>query len=290
MRGLCRGTRVGATLRKVASNGRPANVSLRQSLAPVIDFVFPPRCPGCGDAVLADPHGDDALCGACFAKLELPGEPSCAACQRPFGADHFAAEALCAKCLAEPPLHDGIVAATIYGEISRQMVLDLKHAGRIALAGPMGRRIAARIGERGGTDPLIVPVPLHRWRIWKRGYNQSALIAGSIARSRGWALAPDALIRRRATRSLGGLSPDQRKAEVRGAIAISPKWAGRIRGRAVVLVDDVLTSGATSEACVRALKAAGATRVVIACYARVVAGDPVVRIADEISEVEAAEA
>lgn len=256
-------------------------MSLRQTLAPVIDFVFPPRCPGCGDPVLADPHGDDALCAACFGRLELPGEPSCAACQRPFGADHFAAEACCAKCLAEPPPHDGIVAATIYGEVSRQMVLDLKHAGRIALAGPMGRRIAARIGERAGPDPLVVPVPLHRWRMWRRGYNQSAMIARSIARAKGWTLIPDALVRSRATRSLGGLNPDQRKAELRGAIAVSARMQPRVAGRDVVLVDDVLTSGATSEACVHALKRAGAARVVIACYARVIAGDPVMSLPPE---------
>lgn len=250
-------------------------VSLRQVLAPVIDFVFPPRCPGCGDAVLADPHGDDALCATCFARLELPGEPSCATCQRPFGADHFAAEARCARCLAEPPQHDGIVAATIYGDVSRQMALDLKHAGRIALAGPMGRRIAARIGDRAGPNPLVVPVPLHRWRIWRRGYNQSAMIARSIARDKGWSLLPDALIRNRATRSLGGLNPDQRRSELRGAIAVSRHATPRIAARDVVLVDDVLTSGATSDACVRALKHAGAGRVIIACYARVIAGDPV---------------
>ncbi len=101
-----------------AVQGQTMPVSLRQALAPVIDFVFPPRCPGCGDPVLADPHGDDALCAACFSRLDLPGEPSCAACQRPFGADHFAAEARCAKCLAQSPAHDGIVAATTTGKVN----------------------------------------------------------------------------------------------------------------------------------------------------------------------------
>lgn len=155
------------------------------------------------------------------------------------------------------------------------MVLSLKHGARIALARPMGRRIAARIGDRAGDDPLVVPVPLHRWRLWKRGFNQSALLARAIARARGWAIRPDALVRVRATPSLGGLNPGQRKRVLSGAIRVSPRAKAVVGGRTVLLVDDVLTSGATSDACVRALKRAGAARVVIACYARVVEGSPV---------------
>ncbi|RVQ69776.1 ComF family protein [Croceicoccus ponticola] len=254
-------------------------MSLRLILAPIVDFVFPPRCPACGDAIAGGaPAGDDALCADCWTKLKLPGEPSCAACQRPFGADHLGVDALCGRCLTQLPCHDGIVAATIYGDISRQMVLDLKHAGRIALAGPMGRTLAARIGDRTGPDTIVVPVPLHRWRLWKRGYNQSALMAKAIAKARGWAHGPDVLRRVRATPSLGGLNPAERTRALMGAIAIAPRWRDRIRGRSVLLVDDVLTSGATSDACVRALKAAGAGKVLFACYARVIDGDAVVAL------------
>jgi len=194
-------------------------------------------------------------------------------CQHPFGSDHLAGEALCARCLVESPRHDGIVAATIYGDVSRAMILALKHGGRIALAGPMGRALAARFADRAGQDPVIVPVPLHRWRLWKRGYNQSALIARSLARARRWQIEPQALRRIRRTPSLGGMNPGQRRKALAGAIEIDAR--AKVKGRTVVLVDDVLTSGATSDACVRALKSAGASKVIVACYARVPFADPV---------------
>lgn len=260
-------------------------MSLRQTFAPIVDFVFPPRCPACGEAIAADAQGDDALCADCWSRLRLPGEPSCATCQHPFGADHLGADAQCGRCLAQPPLHDGIVAATIYGEVSRDLVLALKHGGRIALARTMGRSLAARLGDRaGGTmqdSPLVVPVPLHRGRLWHRGYNQSALIARSLARARGWEVMPDLLRRVRATPTLGGLDPRQRREALAGAIVVRKGMHASLRGRAVVLVDDVLTSGATSDACVRALRGAGASRVVVACYARVEVGDPVAPLAKD---------
>ncbi len=177
-------------------------------------------------------------------------------------------------------MHNGIVAATVYGDVSRQMVLDLKHAGRIALAGPMGRTLAARLSGRVEGEPLVIPVPLHRGRLWKRGYNQSALLGRSLARARGWQFVPDGLTRRKATPSLGGLDPKERKDALKGAIAMAASKASLVSGRDIVLVDDVLTSGATSDACVRTLKKAGARRVVIACYARVIAGDPVMPVPD----------
>lgn len=250
-------------------------MSLRQTFAPIVDFVFPPRCPACGEAIIADAQGDDALCAACWTRLRLPGEPSCATCQHPFGADHFGAEAQCARCLAQPPVHDGIVAATIYGDVSRDLVLALKHGGRIALARAMGRSLAARIGDRAGASPIVVPVPLHRGRLWRRGYNQSALIAGSLARAREWRVMPDLLRRVRATPTLGGLNPQQRRETLAGAMVVRKGMEPVLRDTTVVLVDDVLTSGATSDACVGALRRAGAARIVVACYARVVAGDPV---------------
>jgi len=191
----------------------------------------------------------------------------------PFDADDIAAGRQCASCIAAPPEHDGIVAATIYGDVSRELVLGLKHTGRIALAGPMGRTLAARMGNGAGETCLVMPVPLHRWRLWKRGYNQSALIGRSLAKARSWPFAPDGLRRIRATPSLGGLGPEKRREVLRGAIALSRNWEDRIAGRDIVLVDDVLTSGATSDACVSVLKHSGARRVVIACYARAVS-DP----------------
>jgi ComF family protein len=233
------------------------------SFAPLVDLVYPPRCPACGEGIAAQ----EGLCAACWAELIFPGEPCCAGCQRPFGPD-LAAGSLCAQCLAETPLHDGIAAGTLYNDASRKLVLAFKHGRRIALAAMLARMISARLPELEGSW-LIVPVPLHRWRLWRRGFNQSALLARELARLRGQVVLVDALKRRKATRMLGGLGKAARARALSGAIAVNPRAAERIVGADVVLVDDVITSGATSEACVRALRKAGARRVRIACFARV---------------------
>jgi ComF family protein len=134
----------------------------------------------------------------------------------------------------------------------------------------MARLMAARMGPmEADASWLVVPVPLHRWRLWRRGFNQAALLAREIARSKGMRLEVDALLRTRATPMLGGLGSKARARALAGAIAVNPKRAEHLRGASVMLVDDVLTSGATSHACVSALKRAGAKRVAIACFARV---------------------
>jgi len=233
------------------------------AIAPVIDLIFPPRCPLCGEALAAQ----DGLCAACWSTLSVPGEPCCDLCQRPFP-EGIVDGTVCAPCLAEPPRHDGIAAATLYNEPSRRLLLAFKHGGHIAHAPLLSRMMAARLPPMD-PDWLVVPVPLHRWRIWRRGYNQSALLAGELARSTGARLVVDALVRRKATPTLGGLGRTARARALSGAIAVNPPRAEQLKGAKVLLVDDVLTSGATSGACVAALKRAGASRVVIACFARV---------------------
>lgn len=132
----------------------------------------------------------------------------------------------------------------------------------------LARLIAARLPALEG-DWLVVPVPLHRWRLWTRGFNQAALLAHEIARLTGARLLVDGLERNRRTPPLGGLGRKARKRTLAGAVAVSARRAAAITEAQIVLVDDVLTSGATSDACVRALKRAGAAKVVIACFARV---------------------
>jgi len=231
--------------------------------APVVDLIFPPRCPLCGEG-LASQGG---LCGACWGELAIPGEPCCASCQRPFG-DGIASGSVCAPCLADPPRHGGIAAGTLYTEASRRLVLAFKHGRRIALAPMLARLIEPKLAR---IDPewLVVPVPLHRWRLWRRGFNQSALLARELAHAKGARLSVDALVRRKQTPSLGGLGRKARERALSGAIAVNPRHAASLQGRKVLLVDDVLTSGATSDACVGVLRRAGAQEVVIACFARV---------------------
>lgn len=243
-----------------------------RQVAPLVDLVFPPRCPLCGDALARQ----DGLCGPCWSTLVIPGAPACSLCQRPLSdplgladlAEASESGLVCAPCMADPPRHAGIHAATLYTDPSRRLVLSLKHGRHLALADLLARLMIARIPPLEGTW-LVVPVPLHRWRLWQRGFNQSAELGRRIARSRGMQLLVDGLVRHKRTPALGGLDKRQRAEVLRGAITASPSRLAAIKGADVLLVDDVLTSGATSDACVRALQKAGAGRVRIVCFARV---------------------
>lgn len=243
---------------------------LRESLAPLVDLVFPPRCPLCGDAI-----GDQSgLCPACWATLVIPAGMVCATCQRPLPEQHTGHAVHCAPCLQSPPMHAGIAAGTLYNEPSRQLVLAFKHGGRIALAPMMAGLIAARLLPVA-EDAVIVPVPLHRWRLWRRGYNQAVLLAQALGRQTGRNVLVDALVRTKQTPVLGGLGKSERRKVLAGAIRVRDSRKARLVGRQIVLVDDVLTSGATTDACVRVLRQAGASSVTIACFARVLEDDAI---------------
>ena len=233
-------------------------------LAPVVDVIFPPRCPLCGEGLAAQ----TGLCARCWGELAIPGDPACASCRRPL--DSALAEGtICPPCLASPPRHAGIAAATLYNDASRKLVLALKHGGRIALAPMLARLMAAQLPDMVGPDWIAVPVPLHRWRLWSRGFNQSVLLANELAALRGVKVGVDALVRRKRTPMLGGLGRTARARAVSGAFAIGKGWEPQIKGAKVLLVDDVLTTGATTDACLSVLRRAGAERVMITCFARV---------------------
>jgi len=241
---------------------------IRLGLRPVVDLVYPPRCPLCGDA-LAEQGG---LCVQCWGDLEPPSEPACATCQRPLANGSVKGFEQCFQCANEPPRHAGIHAASLYNDTSRQLILTFKHGGKLALAPVLARLMAARIPSIDIADPLLVPVPLHRWRVWSRGYNQAALLARELEKLGMGVLLVDALVRRKRTPNLGGLGREAREEALRGAICARERARLKLVGRDVILVDDVLTSGATSEACVAALLDTGAKSVRIACFARVVDG------------------
>ncbi len=216
---------------------------LARSIRPVVDLVYPPRCPACGVAIA----GQEGLCVDCWSTLEVPLFPAISDAAVP------------------------VFAATIYNDTSRRLVLAYKHGGRIALARLLAQLIAARlpVEEAGAAPPLLVPVPLHRWRLWQRGFNQAALLARELARLGKGEAVVDALIRHRRTPNLGGLGRDERERVLTGAIRLNPARAALLSGRAVVLIDDVLTSGATSRACIGAITAARPAAMSVACFARV---------------------
>jgi len=232
-------------------------MGVRNVLAETLALALPPRCPGCGAVV----RGDHRFCAPCWESLDFIGEPWCATCCAPFALDR-GPDAQCGACLASPPVHAGARAAVAYGEVAKTVALRLKYGGRLAFATTAARLMARHLPDDAD---LLVPVPLHRWRLWSRGYNQAALIAESLSQDRGVRHDPFLLRRARRTPALRGMNPRQRRDAVRAAFAV----ARRLEGEHVVLVDDVYTSGATAGACAKVLKRAGAARVVVLCWARV---------------------
>jgi ComF family protein len=225
----------------------------------VLDFALPPRCGGCGAIV----EELDSFCPDCWRKLEFL-QGGCVRCGLPLqGTD---AET-CAACLARPPRLDRIRAAVAYDDISRSIALRLKYGRKTALARTMSRYMGPLIGELP-SDALLVPVPLHRRRLWSRGFNQSAIVARELSRRTGVAVAVDALRRIRPTPPLKGMGMRQRRRTVAGAFRAN--GSAELRGRTVVLVDDVFTTGSTANACARILKRAGAGRVDLISWARVI--------------------
>lgn len=154
-----------------------------------------------------------------------------------------------------------------YDDISRGLAIRLKYGRKVAIARTMARYMAPLV-EKDGAERLLVPVPLHRTRLWRRGFNQSALVAAELSRRLKIRSDPFALRRTKRTPALKGMSLLQRRRTVAGAFCVTDK--AKVAGKTIVLVDDVLTTGSTAEACARALKRAGATRVELVSWARVV--------------------
>jgi ComF family protein len=238
-----------------------------------LDACLPLRCLGCRK----DVGGEGGLCPDCWRSLRFVAPPCCAQCGMPFS---FAlpmpeleagAEVSwrCAPCLARPPRFDRARSVFLYDAASRRLILAFKSGDRTDMAPILATWLARAGGPSLAQSDLIAPVPLHRWRLFRRRYNQAALLALNVARLSGRPAAPDLLLRHRMTRSQGGLSRTGRRRNVEGAFTLNPIWAERVRGARVVLVDDVLTTGATLDACCRVLRMAGAAHIEALTLARV---------------------
>jgi len=233
-----------------------------------LDALLPPRCMLCGEMV--DEPG--RLCATCWPSLDFIAEPLCPCCGTPF-AMPMPGGLLCAACLARPPHYRRARAALIYGRGGRDLVLRFKRADRTDLAAGLAGLMRQAGGPLLAETDLILPVPLHPGRLWRRRYNQSALLAQALGRLAAKPVLLDALVRLRPTPSLGGLNRQERKRALAGAIRVAPRRRSALAGKAVLLVDDVFTTGATSNACIRALQAAGVAAVDVLTLTRVVRPD-----------------
>jgi ComF family protein len=231
-----------------------------------LDLLVPSHCPLCDEIVDAE----GLFCARCFRRIEFVTDPVCTACGVMFAyAGQAGAGSYCSVCLAARPAFSRTRAAFRYDTHARKLILQLKHADRIefsrVLTAHMIRAGAALLREAD----LLVPVPLHRRRLFQRRYNQAALLASGISRTTGVAVLPDGLARRRKTEQLGHKKASERHESLVGAFAVRPHRIRDVAGRRIVLVDDVMTSGATANECAVALKAAGAVSVTVLVAARV---------------------
>lgn len=236
----------------------------------VLDALLPPECLSCR----AEVAEQGTLCADCFRGLSFIGAPFCARCGVPFAHDGQAERGLgeallCPRCAASPPRYAAARAALRYDDAARRLVLPLKHADRPEMAGPLARQMARAGAALLDRAELVVPIPAHWRRLLARRYDQAALLARAVARIGGRPCLPDALRRARATPPLGDRSAADRAAAVAGAFQVRKGALRRVAGRRILLVDDVMTSGATAEACAGALLDAGAAEVAVLAAARV---------------------
>ena len=240
-----------------------AAVAARGVLRAALDLALPPLCAAC-----REPVEGKGLCPACWSKLSFITRPYCERLGIPFVYDPGPG-ILSMEAIAAPPAYHRARAAVRFDEISRALVHALKYGDRLDLAPMMGRWIASAGGELLAEADALVPVPLHWRRLWARRFNQSAMLAATISKESRVPIATAALKRVRATAQQVGLSRTERAANIQGAFRVPEESKAAVTGRRLVLVDDVLTSGATVEGCARALLRAGAANVDVLIFARV---------------------
>lgn len=228
----------------------------------LLDLLLPPSSLD-GQAALSG-----GLTASAFAKLTFLDDPVCDGCGLAMPYADAALER-CPACQARPRAFQRARAACVYDEHSRELVLKLKHADRTDLAGLFARWLSRASADLLAEGDAVVPVPVHRARLLRRRYNQAAEIARPLARMAGLTYLPDVLARQRDTASQGGKSASGRRRNVAAAFVVPEARRAQVAGRRIVLVDDVLTTGATAEGCARALLAAGAAQVTLSVVARV---------------------
>ena len=248
--------------------GRLAAMRAAALVRSAVEVVLPPQALDLARG--ARPVLTRGLTAEAWSKITFIEAPVCDGCG---AAQAYETGLRCATCMARPRAFDRVRAAVLYDDASRDLILKLKRADRTDLAGLFALWLARAASDLTADADVVVPVPLHRLRLIERRFNQAAEIARPLARHAGLVYLPGALVRRRNTPSQGGRSGSGRRRNVAAAFAAPKRAWPRLAGRRVLLVDDVITTGATAEACARALKAAGAACVHLAAVARVQAPD-----------------
>lgn len=231
-----------------------------------IGLVYPPSCIACESAT-AVPH---ALCAGCWSEMRFIERPYCERLGTPFSVDLGAPGLVSPAALSDPPVYQRARAVARYDATARRLVQRLKYEDRLDLAGALGAMMGRAGAELLAEADVAVPVPLWRWRLWWRRFNQAALLARIATRGSGVPVAPELLARVRRTRQQVGLSRAARAENLQGAFRVPDAARPRLQGKRVLLVDDVLTTGATANAAARALLRGGATAVDVLVFARVV--------------------
>jgi ComF family protein len=244
--------------------GRVAAV-LRSAFRLSVDVALPQLCAAC-----REPVDGDGLCAGCWAKLSFIAPPYCERLGIPFPYDPGPG-VLSLEAIADPPAYQRARAAVRFDDVARQLVHNLKYGDRLDLAPTMGRWMARAGSPLLAEADALVPVPLHWRRQWARRFNQAMVLSEVIAGASGVSIAHAALKRVKATPQQVGLSLSERSLNVQGAFRVTPAGRAEVAGRRLILVDDVLTTGATVDACARALLRAGAAQVDVLVFARVVA-------------------
>ena len=243
---------------------QPRSNRLQQMIQWVVDIFYPPSCMTCGAAIAAT----DGICPACWRQFPFITKPYCERYGTPLPFDH-GGMGFSPLAVADPPVFDRARAVARYDGVARELVHQLKYNDHPELAAPMGQWMVREGAELLSSAQLLVPIPLHRFRLWRRGFNQATVLANEIGRRTSIAIGHETLLRVKATRPQVGLTRKERAANLEKAFSVNPSEISRVAGARIVLIDDVMTTASTGNAAARALLKAGALSVDLLVFALV---------------------
>lgn len=228
----------------------------------ILDYIYPPRCISCSELI----QENGGFCGTCWSGLNFITKPYCKICCFEFSFDPGEGNDICLKCSSNPPAFDLARSVLRFDEHSKKLIHALKYHDSTFVASNFAKIIVAMHKDIISKADFIIPVPMHKWKRLSRLYNQSQIFASEIAHLAGKKMVPDILLKTKHTKSQTGLSKKHREENLKGSIEVVKR--GEIKGKYIVLVDDVMTTGSTVDLCAKILKKAGAKSVVVICIAR----------------------